>query len=439
MRRLPIGVAYASTHRNNMHKKIELDNGVRVILNNMPHMESATVGVWIATGSRNEEERISGISHFLEHMVFKGTPARSTQKIKDEIEGRGGSLNGFTSEELTCYLAKVSARHVNIALDVLSDMALHAKVAKTDLERERNVIIEEIKMYRDLPNHQVIDILSELMWPDHALGRSVAGTIGSVSDITQKDLLDYKKMSYTPKNIVVVLCGKLKEADILKKINTIFSHAPKGGSIPITRFDHEQVRPQANIFFKDSEQTRISIGVHAFGRMHKDRYGLTLMHIILGANMSSRLFENIREKKGLAYEIGSDVKRYLETGGFVVHAGTSRSQAREVVSLILKELKKVKDAPVSLNELKKAKEYFKVQLLLALEDTMDHMLWLGERVVLSGKLPDKKAVIKKIDSVSCDDLQRIARSIFKTNGLSLAVVGPIKDKEAIQLKKELAL
>ena len=422
-----------------MYKKIELNSGVRVILKNMPHMESASVGVWIATGSRNEKECISGISHFLEHMVFKGTSTRSIQEIKDEIEGRGGSLNGFTSEEITCYLAKVSARHVNIALEVLCDMALHAKIAKAALERERNVIIEEIKMYRDLPNHHVMDLLSELMWPNHALGRSVAGNIKSVSGITQKDLLDYKKMSYTPKNIVVVLCGKLKEADILKKINTIFSPSLKGGPVPITRFDHEQDRPQANIFFKDTEQTRISMGVHAFGRMHKDRYGLTLMHIILGANMSSRLFENIREKKGLAYEIGSDVKRYMETGGFVVNAGTKHSQAREVISLILKELKKIKDTPVPLNELKKAKEYFKVQLLLALEDTMDHMLWLGERVISSGKLPDKRGVIKKVDSVSCDDLQRIARSIFKTNNLNLAIVGPIKDKETSQLKKELVL
>ena len=422
-----------------MYKKIELNNGVRVILNNMPHMESAAVGVWIATGSRNEKECISGISHFLEHMVFKGTPTRSIQEIKDEIEGRGGSLNGFTSEELTCYLAKVSARHVNIALEVLCDMALHAKIAKTDLERERNVIIEEIKMYRDLPNHYVIDILSELMWPNHALGRSVAGNIKSVSDITQKDLLDYKKISYTPKNMVVVLCGKLKESAILKKINTIFSPSLKGGSVPITMFDHEQDRPQTKIFFKDTEQTRISMGMHAFGRIHKDRYGLTLMHIILGANMSSRLFENIREKKGLAYEIGSDVKRYMETGGFLVNAGTKHSQAREVVSLILKELKKIKDTPVPLNELKKAKEYFKVQLLLALEDTMDHMLWLGERVISLGKLPDKRGVIKKVDSVSCDDLQRIARSIFKTNNLNLAIVGPIGDKKSRGIEKELVL
>ncbi|MBU4312081.1 MAG: insulinase family protein [Candidatus Omnitrophica bacterium] len=420
-----------------MYKKIELDNGLHIILNHMPSMESATIGIWINAGSRNENARVSGISHFLEHLLFKGTPTRGSRKIKEEIEGRGGSLNGFTSEDVTCYLAKVSGQHVDVALDVLSDMVLNASLAKKDIARERSVIIEEIKMYRDLPNHHVHDILSEMMWPRHSLGRTITGSIKSVSSITRQNLLDYKNKNYSPANITVVLCGNIESDSSVRKIKKIFGRISEKKTQDPVRFSNRQASPQLKILYKETEQSRLSMGMHTFGRMHRDRYALSLLHIILGANMSSRLFENVREKRGLAYQIGTEIEKHKETGAFIVNAGIDHKNVKETSGLIIKELVEIKNKVVSSSELKRAKEFLKIQLLLALEDTLDHMIWLGDYAVATGKLPDKKDIIKKANAVSRDDLQRVARDIFNKKNLNLALIGPIKDRERHGLEQRL--
>lgn len=422
-----------------MHKIIKLNNGPCVILNHMPHMESATIGVWIDTGSRNETKRISGISHFLEHLIFKGTPTRDTRKIKEEIEGRGGSLNGFTSEEVTCYLAKVSGKHIGIAIDVLCDMVMHSTLAKKDIETERTVIMEEIKMYHDLPNHYVHDLINELMWPDQPLGYSIAGDIKSINSISRQEIVSYKKTNYVQKNMAVVLCGNFDQADIDKKIKNIFKGSSEKKNLSFMKAGNTQTKPQIKPLYRDTKQTRMCMGLRTFERTHKDRYALSLLHIILGANMSSRLFENIREKRGLAYEIGTEIKRYKDTGAFIVNVGTEHKKAKETIRLILKELEIIKTNPVPAEELKRAKEFFKVQLLLSLEDTSNYMMWLGEHVVLGGKLPDKEEIIKKIDSASSDELQRVANDIFVNKNLDLAFIGPLKEKETKEIYKELAL
>lgn len=421
-----------------MRKRIDLNNGLRIILNHMPYMESTAIGVWIAAGSRREDKRISGISHFLEHMLFKGTPSRSNRKIKEEIEGRGGSLNAFTSEEITCYLAKVSSRHASLALEVLSDMVIDASLEKNDIERERTVIMEEIKMYRDLPNHHVHDVLSKIMWPKNPLGLSVAGDTDSVSSITRRDLLSYKKANYSPGNIAIVLCGNLKQRSAAEKAKKIFQKKVTAKSTPVVKFNKTQTTPQVKILNKGTEQTRLCMGLHTPGRRHKDRFIMTVLHIILGANMSSRLFENVREKKGLAYEIGTGIKRYSDTGAFIVNAGIDHKKTKEAVSLIVKELKSLKEKLVPHDELRRAKEYFRVQLSLALEDTLDHMLWLGEPVIMTDKTPDKKDIIKKIMAVSSADIKRVAKNIFVPSGANLAIIGPLKDKEQKNMEKELS-
>lgn len=403
----------------------------------MPHMESTAIGIWVSAGSENENEKNSGISHFLEHMIFKGTPSRSTRKIKEEIEGRGGSLNGFTSEEITCYIVKVSSCHAGIALGVLSDMVLHACMDKKDVERERTVIIEEIKMYRDLPNYHVHDILNEMMWPGHPLGLPVAGSIKSVKAITREDLIAHKHANYSPGNITLVLCGNLNSDKLINKIKDTFVLRSKTSPSPVINFTSTQTRPQVSILYKDTEQSHLSMGMHTFGRIHPDRYALSLLHVILGANMSSRLFENVREKRGLAYEIGSELKRYKTTGAFIVNAGIEHKNVHKAVSIVVKELKRIKREPVSPKELERAKEFFKVQLLLALEDTLDHMLWLGEYVLLSGKLPDKNEIIRKIDLITAEDLRRVANVIFKNKNVNLAIIGPAEDREKSSIEQEL--
>lgn len=423
-----------------MYKKTELNDGLTLITNHMPNMESMAIGIWIRAGSRNENEKNSGISHFLEHMLFKGTPSRTCKKLKEEIEGRGGSLNGFTAEEVSCFLAKVSFKHQDIALDVLSDMVLNASVDQKEFERERGVIIEEIKMYQDLPNHYVHDILAEIMWPANPLGFSIAGTIDSVKGISRNDIIRYKDVNYIPGNIVVVLCGNLDHGAIESRLKEMFAGAGvKEKTRPAKAFRNTQSRPRMKILNKNTEQSHISMGLHSFGRYHKDKYALSLLHIILGANMSSRLFENIREKKGLAYEIGAEVKKYRETGAFVIHAGTEHKKAKEAIACILKELREIKKKHVTAGELKRAKEFFRVQLLMALEDTIEHMLWLGNYAVSLNKLPDIKEIIKKVEVVTAEDIRRVSGDIFNSSGLNLAVIGKLEDREQKEIEKYLEL
>ena len=422
-----------------MYKKTEFDNGLKLVTNYMPGMESLAVGIWIKTGSRNENELNSGISHFLEHMLFKGTPSRNCRKLKEEIEGKGGSLNGFTSEEVSCFLAKVSFKHQDIALEVLSDMVLNASIEEKELERERGVIIEEIKMYQDLPNHYVHDILTDIMWPGNPLGFSIAGSADSVGSILRKDIVEYRNTNYTPHNTTIVLCGNMDHNAIEPRLKKIFAGASKGKIKPIDTFCNNQLKPVMKILCKDTKQAHICIGLHSFGRSHKDRYALSLLHVILGANMSSRLFENIREKKGLAYEIGAEIKRYDETGAFVVHAGTEHKKAKEAIVCILKELREIKKKNVTTGELKRAKEFFKVQLLMALEDTVEHMLWLGDYATSLNKLPDREEIIKKVEAVTAEDIRRVSKNIFNSSGLNIAVIGEFTDREQKEIEKELVL
>jgi len=421
-----------------MYKESILDNGLRVILNHMPHMESASIGIWIGVGSRYEDKNISGISHFLEHIVFKGTSNRSSRKIKEEIEGRGGTLNGFTSEEITCYLARLSSRHAGIAIDVLLDMILNASLKNPDVELERKVIMEEIKMYHDLPTHHIHDLLSETMWPEHPLGLPVSGDIKTVEAITREDILKYKRNHYAPKRIVVVVSGRFDSRCILKKIDAMFRDVNHNGiDSDILPFKSTQSGPKVKILNKDTAQTRLCIGFHSPGRMHKDRFVLALLHVILGANMSSRLFEIVREKRGLAYDIGTEIKKFNDTGAFVINVGLDHSKVIAALKILVKELEKIKHNLVGMDELRRSKEYMTTQLSLMLEDTMEHMLWVGEHAITTGKIPSKREIFRKIESITASDLQRLSREIFRSINTNVALIGPIKDEEKENILEEL--
>lgn len=421
------------------YNKTVLNNGLRVVGYKMPYMESCAIGIWVSSGGRNETKENAGISHFLEHLLFKGTKTRTGKKIKEEIEGRGGSLNGFTSEEMTCYLAKVSRQHLEIALDVLSDMVLHPSLKQVDVEKERMVIIEEIKMYKDLPSHYVHDLLNELLWPDHPLGMSISGTIESIGSIGRQDLLEYKMRSYNSKNIVVVVCGNIDYEKAVKQIEEDFLDCEKGRLSNFIPVQEKQVSPGFKFLSKETEQTHLSMGLRTFGRDNKDRHALSLLHIILGANMSSRLFNEIREKRALAYEIGTQIKRYKETGAFVINAGVEHRKALDTVKVILQELNKIRKEGVSKNEFLCAKEFFKVQLLLALEDTIDHMLWLGEHIITLNKLPTAQEIIAEMEKVKLSDIQRVADEIFEDKNLNLAMIGTLKESQTKTIEEILRI
>jgi len=421
------------------YKKIELDNGLKIACLPMPKMKSISLGIWINAGGRYEEEKLSGISHFLEHLVFRGTEKRSARQIKEAIEGVGGTLNAFTAEEFTCYFVKIPYQYLELSLDVLSDLVLSARLEKEDMEKERMVILEEIKMYKDLPMHYVQELLGGLLWPGHPLGKFLCGTFESISQMKREDIISYRDRFYQPQHMNVIACGAIKTDDFIKIAKRYFSSLKKGEKITFSKVEIKQDKVQTNFLEKDTEQTHISLGVHGLPRAHRDRFALTLLHIILGANMSSRLFEEVREKRGLAYEIGTQIKRFQDTGAFVVNAGVEHKKASEAIKVIIQELIKIKNEPVDKSEFKRAKEYFIGQFLLALEETMEHMLWLGENVTALNKVYTPEEILKELDKTKIEDIQRVANDLFKNEHLNLALIGPISDKDRREIEKNLSL
>lgn len=412
-----------------MYKKTKLENELRVVTCAMPRMQSVAFGIWIRVGARYESSQNKGIAHFLEHLLFKGSKKYSCRSIKESIEGVGGALNGFTSEEFTCYLVKLPAQHLELALNIVSDMVNHPLLQEAEIAKEKTVIIEEIKMYKDLPQSYVHELLDELLWPGHPLGLSIAGTAESVGSIGRRELAAFKDKYYVPANIVISAAGAMKHEQLLRQVRKRFDNLVHKEIEAFLPASQAQARPQLKIFHKDTEQAHLAMGFPGFHRDHPLRYALGILHTILGANMSSRLFNELREKRGLAYEIGTQLKYFHDTGAFIVHAGMDNNKVEEALDLILRELEKTKKSAVSAGELKRAKEFYLGQLLLALEDTLDHMLWIGEATAALDKTYNLKEVMKEVNKISLEDIREVAGSVFKEEKLSLAVIGPLQDKE----------
>lgn len=417
-----------------MYKKTVLKNGLRVISHDMPQRQTVSLGIWFGVGGRYENKNNKGIAHFLEHMVFKGSKKYSNRQIKESLEGVGGNLNGFTSEEMTCYLVKIPAQYLKLALDVLSDMAINPLLKPQDIEKERTVIAEEIRMYKDMPAHLVQDKLDELMWPNHPLGLNIAGTEESVARITKADISNFKNYYYTPANIVVAACGNLKHEKLVAASQGIFSGNAQDKDLSFKKIAISQDKPQVSLFSKDTEQTHVSIGFHSLKRGDPDRHVLGLLNVILGANMSSRLFNEVREKRGLVYAISSFVRRFYDTGVFTIHAGTDNKKFIEVIKVILTELNKIKKSKPTSSELKRAKEYYIGQLTIELEDTLDHMIWIGESTMALDKTYTYSQILDQIKKINLDDILRISDKIFKNQNMNLAVVGPGIEKTQKEIK-----
>lgn len=413
-----------------MYKKTKLKNGVRIITNSMPKMRSISLGLWVKVGGRFESQENKGSAHFIEHMLFKGSRDYSCDKIKETIEGVGGSLNAFTSEEATCFLAKIPCDYLEKALFVLSDMVINPLFPNEELEKERTVILEEIKMYKDLPQSYVYELLDELMWPNQPLGGSILGSAEIISSITRENLRDFKNQYYTPSNIVISAAGKLDHEKFAKKVGSVFKSLKIAKANIFVEAKGEQIGPNLRIFDKTTEQTHLALGFYSLKREHKLKYALSLLNIILGGNMSSRLFNEVREKRGLAYEIGSAAKRFEDTGAFIVHAGIDNKKVPQAIEVILKELEKVKSNYIKPDELLRAKEFFIGQLQLALEDTMDNMLWIGDSVLSLDKIFTQEEVIKGIKAVSKEDVLNCAKQIFRQESLKVSLIGQLKEEES---------
>lgn len=412
-----------------MYKKLKLGNGIRIVGLPLSGRQSLAIGIWVRVGGRYESKVNKGISHYLEHLVFKGTKKYSCYELKESIEGIGGSLNGFTSEEATCYLVKVPSRYLSLGIDVLSEMVISPTLADEEIEKERNVILEEIKMYKDVPQSYVHEVLDNLLWPDQPLGMSILGSQDSINRIKRQDLNLFKNRNYTGPNVVISIVGNFDYAKFVGKVKKAFSQFNRNQAEDYICVKEEQERPNLEIIYRNTEQTHLSLGFHALRKNHPFKHALSLLHIILGANMSSRLFNELREKRGLAYEIGTHLKRFADTGAFIVHAGIPNKKVEEAIDLILGELNKVKKELVSEEELKRAKDFYLGQLMLGLEDTLEHMLWIGDSTISLDKTFSLREIIKEVNQVKKEQVKEISEQIFLDTKLNLALIGPLEGRK----------
>ncbi len=422
------------------YKLHTLKNGLRVVLVPQPSALSATVMVLTGTGSRHESARTNGISHFLEHMLFKGTKKRPTHaSIANEFDGLGSESNAFTSKDHTAYFAKVSSEHAGKALDIIADVFLNSTIPTVELNKERGAIIEEINMYEDMPMRAIHEEFEALLFgKDTPLGRTIAGPKKNIRTLKRKDLLEYMAEHYTADNTVVCVAGKFSEPKILadiRKLFTKFNH--KKQHLVLKGLSAGQSAPKVAIKHKDTDQTHLMLGVPAYELNHKNEIALMLLNTVLGTGMSSRLFTEVREKRGLAYYIGSLIEQFSDTGYIVARAGVTHKNLQKTIKIILQELKKIKTKKVGVKELRKAKNQLKGTLALSL-DTSDAVAnYFASSTVLRGKVTLPEDVAKKIDKVTAKDLQCVAKDIFKTEQLNLAVIGP--HKNSAQLLKLLKL
>ncbi len=420
-----------------MHKKLQGKNGLSVIVSPMPQMASVSLGIWIGVGGRYETARQSGISHLVEHMLFKGTHARTARGLKQAIEGVGGAFNGFTSDEVTCYMVKVPSKHMELGIDILADMVLNPRFDAEDLAREKSVICEEIKMYRDQPSDHVLDLLSEIMWPGNAMGRPLTGNITTVKSLKRDELIKFREDSYHPGNIAVVAAGKVDPERVFSCAMERFEGQKKGKMLTFETPAVSQKTPRVKVCRGDTKQAHIAMGFHAPDRNIRERFAMKLMNVILGGNMSSRLFEELREKYGLCYDISSAYKRHSDVGEFQIHAGVDSRKAVRSVVAILDELKKLRDIGVTEDELARAKKYASGQFLLAMEGTSTRMLWFGDRFMVRKHIPEVKDVLNRIDGVTLDEIQKVCERIFKASSANLAMIGRMGQRDKNRIKKEL--
>ncbi len=407
-----------------------LDNGLRVITDEMPHMRSGSVTVWIGAGARYEEPEINGISHFIEHMLFKGTPRRdSNLKISEAIEGVGGMINGFTNKETTCFLVKVPSERFGLGLDVLADMVFHSLFDPDALERERGVVIEEIKMVRDRPDSWVHVLLEEMMWPDQALGRSVAGTEEVIRAITREKVLEYFESLYQPANMVVSVAGRVTRRDVAGAVSGEFASrsGEKHRGFATARFTPDG--PVVKVEKRETKQANLALGLPGYERLDPRRYALELLNVVLGWGMSSRLFQEVRVKRSLAYSIGSQYSALLDAGIMRVYAGVDPAKGKDTVEVVLEQLARIRDEKVRDDELRKAKDFYKGSLALRLEDTLNLALRNGEHMVLTGKIVPVDEVLERIEAVTAQDISEVASDLFKKENLRLAAVGPFEKED----------
>ncbi|MBI5644977.1 insulinase family protein [Candidatus Kaiserbacteria bacterium] len=417
-----------NTMKYNLHT---LKNGLRVLLVPMSENETATVVVMTGTGSRYENEQENGLAHFLEHMFFKGTEKRPSAKaVSEELDGVGALYNAFTAKERTAYYAKVRKEFLDTALDVISDIFLHSKLPAREIAKERGAIIQEIDMYEDMPMRTVDNVFDALIFgKEHPLGRTILGPKENIKKFTRKAFAAYLKRNYTPINTVVCIAGAFDEKKILSKIEKDFGVRPHGNPPDFISFTPEQKGARVAIKEKNTDQTHFILGVPAYPYLHKNEFALAVLSTLLGDGMSSRLFLEVREKRGLAYSVHTWIERYPDTGYFAIQAGVEHAKLEKTIETILMELKKIRRTAVPAEELTKAKSYIKGIMTLALETSDEIAQHAATSIINLGRVRPLQEILEEIERVSADDVRRVAKDIFKTESLNLAIIGPHPKRE----------
>jgi len=414
------------------YEEITLDSGLRIVTEALPYVNSASIGVWFGTGSRDESTENNGISHFIEHLMFKGTQKRTAREIAETIDSVGGQINAFTSKDHTCYYVRILDKYLTLAMDVLSDMLNNSLLDPNEIEKEKKVIIEEIRMYEDAPDELVHDLFAQSIWGRHPLGQNIAGEEEVIRNLTRADILNYIDAHYVNKNTVISVAGNFSHTNVVKDIERLFPSKPL--TPPKRQESLPQIERPVYIKEKKTEQVHLCLGTKAYPREHQDRYALTILDSILGGGVSSRLFQRVREERGLVYSVYSYYTSYQDTGAFVVYAGTSPENIEEVVEIVTEELFNVKRDGVTEKELNRTKEQLKGNLMLSLESTSNRMSRLGKSELFFGRIVTIEEVVKNIEKVQIEDIKKVALDLFKRENLVLTAIGPISDKIADKIK-----
>ena len=400
-----------------------LDNGLRILTERMTQVRSISIGVWLTRGSRHETAERSGIAHFVEHMLFKGTATRSAEDIAQQIDSIGGQLDAFTAKEYASYYIKVLDEHLPLAIDILSDIVRNPAFAPDDIEREKKVVVEEIKMVEDTPDDLVHELFTQGFWENHPLGRPILGTRETVESFTSELLRDYFAKAYTPRNLVISAVGNLEHARVRQLVEEKFGSLKAAGES--TSDDPPRVVPQTLIRNKDLEQSHICVGVSSYPQNHDDRYASYVLNTLLGGSMSSRLFQNVREKRGLAYAVFSGLSAYRDAGTFTIYAGCANEAVGEVIDLVVEELKGVKTAPVPEAELQRSKDHLKGSLMLSLENTASRMSHIARQEIYFDRQFGLDETLQGIERVTADDVRRVANDLFRNGSLAATVLGNV--------------
>jgi predicted Zn-dependent peptidase len=406
------------------YRKTVLGNGLRVVTERVPHLESVSIGIWVTNGSRDERPEENGISHFIEHLLFKGTERRTAYQIAREIDSVGGVLNAFTEREHTCFFAKVMDEDLPLAVDLLSDIFLHPVFDRDEVERERAVILEEIKMVEDTPDDYVHDLFSKTCWGGHPLGFPIQGTADTIRSLTRDQLHRYFTEHYRPSSVILSAAGRLEHMELVNAVETTLGRIPERGVA--RQREKPELKAAISIFPKDLEQVHLCLGTKGLPYNHASRSVLYALNTMLGGGMSSRLFQEIREARGLAYSVQSGLEPYSDTGMVIVYAGTREYAFREAIGLTVREFERFRSEPLQEGILDTAKRHLRGSLILSLESSDSLMMRLARNEIYFGTYFPMEQILQNIASVSEEDVRRLAGELFDPRGFCLTLLGPVE-------------